>query len=66
MCYARVPWPIAVAVEGRLSLLFGVKPLDPLTLLAAFSILAAVALVAAFVPAWRAACIDPITALRAE
>jgi len=48
------------------SFLFGVKPLDPLTLLAAFSILAAVALVAAFVPAWRAVRIDPITALRAE
>jgi ABC-type antimicrobial peptide transport system permease subunit len=46
--------------------LFRLEPLDPLT--AAFSFLAlfAVALVAAWLPARRAARIDPMTALREE
>jgi predicted permease len=55
-----------VATRWIESMLFGVKRLDPLTLLTAFLILTAVALAAAFVPAWRAARIDPMTALRAE
>jgi len=45
--------------------LFGVKPLDPLTLAAAVVVLAAIALAAAFIPAWRAARANPVTALRA-
>ena len=48
------------------SLLFGVRRLDPLTLLVALSLLITVAIAAALVPAWRAAHVDPMTALRAE
>jgi predicted permease len=48
------------------SMLFGVKRLDAATFFAAFLLLIAVALAAAFVPAWRATRVDPMTALRAE
>jgi predicted permease len=46
--------------------LFGVSPLNAATLAAAVAVLAGVALVAAAIPASRAAAIDPIDALRAE
>jgi ABC-type antimicrobial peptide transport system permease subunit len=48
------------------SLLFGVTPRDPLTLLAAPALLVAIALVASVVPAIRAAHVDPMIALRAD
>jgi ABC-type antimicrobial peptide transport system permease subunit len=48
------------------SLLFGVKPMDPATFLAAPAILAAVALLACAAPAIRAARVDPAVALRQE
>jgi ABC-type antimicrobial peptide transport system permease subunit len=48
------------------ALLFGVSPLDAPALGAAVTVLAIVALLAAIVPARRAASIDPIDAMRAE
>jgi len=48
------------------TLLFGLEPYDPLTLAVAAALLAAVALAASFVPARRAAKLDPMAALRYE
>jgi ABC-type lipoprotein release transport system permease subunit len=47
-------------------LLFEVSPLDPLTLTASVAFVIVVALVATFVPAWRACRLSPMTALRHE
>jgi ABC-type antimicrobial peptide transport system permease subunit len=59
--------PAALAL-GKLveSQLYGVKPHDPLLIAATVAALAAVALAAAFIPARRAASIDPVRALRGE
>jgi predicted permease len=48
------------------TLLFGVTERDPATLALAFALVLAVALSAGFIPAWRAARIDPNSAIRHE
>ncbi|HTB14784.1 MAG TPA: ABC transporter permease [Bryobacteraceae bacterium] len=48
------------------SVLFGVSPLDAETLAAAVAVLAAVSMLAAYLPAKRAASIDPLEAMRIE
>jgi len=48
------------------SLLFGVEPMDATTLGAVVPTIAAVAAVACWVPAWRAARLDPNVVLRAD
>jgi putative ABC transport system permease protein len=59
---------VAAAAAGPAlgSLLFGVTPADPLTLLAATVLLIAAVLVGAYLPARRASAIDPALSLRAE
>ena len=57
----------ALALSGLMkSLLFGIGPRDPLTFIAAPAIFVVVALVAAYLPARRAARVSPMEALRAE
>lgn len=48
------------------SLLFGVSPIDPLTFALIPLILGAAAAMASYIPAWRAAGVNPVDALRAE
>jgi predicted permease len=58
----------AAVVMGRLtaSMLYGVKPYDPCTLAGAALLLIFVALAASWIPARRAARVDPMQALRNE
>ena len=56
----------AVATRFLRSLLYGVAPSDPLTIAGALLIIVATATLASWIPARRAARVDPAGALRAE
>jgi ABC-type antimicrobial peptide transport system permease subunit len=60
---------VGLAIAGAKavqSLLYGLRPSDPVTLLVAVVALAAVAFAASYFPARRAARLDPMVALREE
>lgn len=70
---AMAVWGIVAGVPGALalarlvrSMLYGVEPSDAASIVAAVMVIAAVAGVAAWIPARRAASVDPMKALRNE
>jgi predicted permease len=59
--------PFTVAVTRVISTwLFGISPMDPLTMAGVLILVLAVGMLAAFLPAHRASRVDPMTALRCE
>jgi putative ABC transport system permease protein len=56
----------AIASRALVSLLFGVSRLDPITYLGVMALAAGVSAIACWVPAWRAARVDPAVTLRSE
>jgi ABC-type antimicrobial peptide transport system permease subunit len=55
-----------IAGHGAASMLFGLKPYDPVTFAIAIGLLTAIAVLASWVPARRAARVNPTVALRCE
>jgi putative ABC transport system permease protein len=64
-CIAGVALSLAT---GRLvaSMLYGISPLDPATYIGVLILILAIATAASFLPAWRAARVDPVQILRQE
>ena len=56
----------AIVTRYMRDLLFGLTPLDPATFAAVALFVAAIAVLASYVPARRAASVDPLVALRHE
>lgn len=67
-CYGIAVGVVLSLMLGRLvvSMLVGVKPMDPVSFGAAALLLVLTAVVAAYVPGWRATHVNPMTALRME
>jgi len=62
-----IAMPVTLALSRVMrSVVYGIKPYDPLTMICAAALMVAVAALAAWVPARRAAKIDPMEALRYE
>ena len=60
-----IGWPASLAAARAVgSLLWDIKPEDPLTFVTTAGALAAIGLAAAWIPARRAAAMDPMQALR--
>jgi putative ABC transport system permease protein len=56
----------AIVSRSMTSVIYGVEPLDWVSLTTSWSVLAIVAGLAALLPVWRATRVDPMTVLRAE
>lgn len=62
-----VAMPVTLALSRAMrSVVYGIKPHDPLTMIIAAVLMIAVAALAAWIPARRAAKVDPMAALRQE
>jgi putative ABC transport system permease protein len=66
-------WGISIGIVGSMfltrflsQLLYGVPPQDPFAFAGAALLLAMATILASYIPAWRAARIDPLVALREE
>ena len=55
-----------IASQALITLLFGISRLDPVTYLGVIALLAGVSGIACWVPAWRAARVDPSITLRTD
>jgi predicted permease len=69
IAFAGIALGLAAALlltRGMQGLLFGVSPFDPITLASVAALLVFVALLACYLPARRAAQVDPMVALRHE
>ena len=56
----------AASASAASGMLFGVRPLDPVTFVGTAVVLTLVALAAAFLPGWKATRVNPVESLRAE
>jgi predicted permease len=66
-CGLAIGVPAAVFVSRLIATqLFGLKPGDPVTFLSASAVMIAVTMMASYLPARRAASVDPMQALRSE
>ncbi len=67
-CLGLIVGMAGVLAASRLlrGALFEVQPTDPITLVSVALVLGSVALVAGWLPAWRASRVDPMRALRSE